>query len=73
LVIFAVENHREVEYEKDKNQLEMNIVQLKEETLFLMLFFLSYYQYVDHVNNQVKQLNEEMNCYQVLFELNQSN
>ncbi len=67
LVIFYVENHREVEYEKDKNQLEMNIAGLREETLFLKMFFLYDYQYVDHVNYQVKQLNEEMDFYQVLF------
>jgi hypothetical protein len=56
-----------VEYEKDKNQLEMNIAGLREETLFLKMFFLCDYQYVDHVNYQVKQLTEEIDFYQVLF------
>jgi len=65
LVVYYVGYHREVEYEKDKNQLEMNIVGLREETLFLKMFFLCDYQYVNHVNDQVKQLNEEMDFGQV--------
>jgi len=72
LAVLYVENHREVVYEKDKSQLEMNIVRLKEETLFLKLFFLCDYQYEDHEDSQVRQLNEEMDFYQALFELNQS-
>jgi hypothetical protein len=69
---FVVENHREVEYEINKNQLEMNIVRLKVETLSLNLSFLWDYQYVDHVDDRVRQLNEGMDFYRVLIELNQS-
>jgi hypothetical protein len=64
---FVVENHREVEYEINKNQLEMNIVRLKVETLSLNLSFLWDYQYVDHVDDRVRQLNEGMDFYRVQF------
>jgi hypothetical protein len=70
---FYVENHREVEYEIDKNQLEMNIVRLMVETLSLNLSFLYDYQYEDRVDDRVRQLTEEMDLHRVLIELNQSN
>jgi hypothetical protein len=70
---FYVENHREVGYEIDKNQLEMNIVRLMVETLSLNLSFLYDYQYEDRVDDRVRQLTEEMDLHRVLIELNQSN
>jgi hypothetical protein len=72
LGLIYVTNHREGVYEKDRNRLEMNTVLLKEETLFLKLFFLWDYQYEDRVNDQAIQLNEEMGFCQGLFGLNQS-
>jgi hypothetical protein len=62
-----------VEYEIDKNQLEMNIVRLMVETLSLNLSFLYDYQYEDRVDDRVRQLTEEMDLHRVLIELNQSN
>jgi len=70
---FYVENHKEVGYEKDRNQLEMNIVRLMVETLSLNLSFLYDYQYEDRVDDRVRQLTEEMDLHRVLIELNQSN
>jgi hypothetical protein len=70
---FYVENHREVGYEIDKNQLEMNIVRLMVETLSLNLSFLYDYQYEDRADDRVRQLIEEMDLHRVLIELNQSN